>query len=312
MGKRLIGALILGAALGAIATIAWQRSTQGQVPAYGARTADGKPDLTGIWQAVNTANWDIQSHAARPAQAVIRGPLPSGDVPAPPVLALGARGGIPGGLGVVEGEEIPYQPWARAKKKENFENALTQDPEVKCYLPGIPRATYMPYSFQIVQTAAKIKMVYEYAAATRTIHLDKVPPPPAESWMGHSVGRWDGRTLVVDVTSQIEQTWFDRAGNFHSEALHVIERFTPVSADHLDYEVTLEDPKVFTRPWKMRMPLYRRLEKDVQLVEYKCVEFVEELMYGHLRKQQLAKRWKADLGAFGGQLIIDVTRNVTR
>jgi hypothetical protein len=233
------------------------------------RTADGKANLNGIWQALNTANWDIQEHAAR-----------SG-----PVVALGAAGAVPGGLGVVEGNEIPYLPAAAAKKKENFESRLTADPEVKCYLPGVPRATYMPFPFQIVQTPKYILMAYEYAGAARTIYMDQVPPNPVDSWMGHSVGHWEGDTLVVDVTRLNDETWFDRAGNFHSDALHVVERYTPLSADALTYEVTIEDPKVFSRPWKMSMPLYRRLEKNAQLMEFKCVEFVEELMYGHLRKQ---------------------------
>jgi hypothetical protein len=233
------------------------------------RTADGKPNLNGIWQTLNTANWDLQEHAAR-----------SG-----PVVALGAAGAVPAGLSVVEGGEIPYLPAAAAKKKENFENRLTADPEVKCYLPGVPRATYMPYPFQIVQTPQNVLIAYEYAGAARTIYMDKVPPNPVDSWMGHSVGHWEGDTLVVDVTRLNDQTWFDRAGNFHSDALHVVERYTALSPDALTYEVTIEDPKVFSRPWKMSMPLYRRLDKNAQLMEFKCVEFVEELMYGHLRKQ---------------------------
>jgi len=280
------------------------RPTSGQVAGYQAPRLPGtkNPDLSGIWQALNTANWDIQTHAARPALAVVRGP--GGDVPAAPGLALGAVGGVPGGLGVVEGNEIPYQPWAAAKKKENFENVLTRDPEVECYLPGLPRAMYLPYPFQIIQSTNKIMVAYEYAAANRTIHMDTVPPPPDDSWMGHSVGHWEGDTLVVDVTNLLEQTWFDRAGNFHSDALHLVERFTPISPYHLMYEVTIEDPKVFTRPWKMRMPLYRRLDQTVQLVEYKCAEFVEELMYGHLRKEQLVRRWESPT------LVIDITRRV--
>jgi hypothetical protein len=185
----------------------------------------------------------------------------------------------------VEGDAIPYLPEAAAKKKANFENRLTADPEIKCYLPGVPRATYMPYPFQIVQTPKNILIAYEYAGATRTIFMDKAPADPVDSWMGHSVGHWEGDTLVVDVTSLNDQTWFDRAGNFHSDALHVVERYTPLSPDALLYEVTIEDPKVFSRPWKMSMPLYRRLEQNAQLMEFRCVEFVEELLYGHLRKQ---------------------------
>jgi hypothetical protein len=233
------------------------------------RSPDGHPNLNGIWQTLNTANWDIQEHAARPGL----------------VVALGAIGAEPPGLGIVEGNGLPYLPAAAAKKKENFDNRLTADPEVKCYMPGVPRATYMPYPFQIIQTPKYVLMAYEYAGANRTIFMDKAPPPPADSWMGHSVGHWEGDTLVVDVTAQNEETWFDRAGNFHSDALHVVERYTPLGADALTYEATIEDPKVFSRPWKISMPLYRRLEKNAQLLEFKCVEFVEELMYGHLRKQ---------------------------
>jgi hypothetical protein len=287
------------------------RPTEGQSPSAPLpRTGDGKANLNGIWQALNTANWDLRTHAARPAQVLVNNPV-GNQVPAAPVLALGALGGVPGGMGVVVGEEIPYQPWAAARQKENFEHALTRDPEVKCFMPGIPRATYMPYPFQIIQGASKIMMVYEFASANRTIHLDKVAPAPTEMWMGHSVGRWEGDTLVVDVTNQMEQTWFDRAGNFHSDVLKVVERYTPVTADRMDYEATIEDPKVFTRPWTIRMPLYRRAEADAQIFEYKCVEFVEELLYGHLRRRQLVKRWEGDLGELGGRLVIDVTRRPT-
>jgi hypothetical protein len=222
------------------------------------RTADGKPDLNGIWEALNTANWDIQDHAARMG----------------PVVALGAAFSIPAGRGVVEGNEIPYLPEAAAKKKENSEHWLTADPEIKCYMPGVPRATYMPYPFQIIQTPQRILMAYEFAGATRTIYMNSNQKSPNDTWM------------VVDVTSFNDQTWFDRAGNFHSDALHVVERYTPISPDALDYEATIEDPKVFSRPWKMRMPLYRHLEKDAQLLEYQCVEFAEELLYGPLRKQK--------------------------
>ena len=233
------------------------------------RTADGKPDLNGVWQALNTANWNIQDHAAEPG----------------PVAALGAAFSIPGGQGVVEGNEIPYQPWAAKKKQENAENWLRLDPEIKCYMPGVPRAAYMPYPFQIIQTPENILMAYEFASASRIIRMNSQAKSPTDSWMGWSRGRWEGQTLVVDVTDLNDQTWFDRAGNFHSDALHVVERYTRISRDALMYEATIEDPKVFTRPWKISMPLYRRLEKNVKIVEYKCVEFAEELLYGHLRKQ---------------------------
>ena len=241
----------------------------GQAPYKAPRTAHGEPDLNGVWQALNTANWNIQDHAAGPG----------------PVAALGAAFSIPGGQGVVEGNEIPYQPWAAKKKQENAENWQKLDPELKCYMPGVPRATYMPYPFQIVQTPQNILIAYEFASATRTIRMNSQAKSPTDSWMGWSRGRWEGETLVVDVTDLTDQTWFDRAGNFHSDALHVVERYTRISPDALRYEATIEDPKVFTRPWKISMPLYRRLEKNVKLMEYKCVEFAEELLYGHLRKQ---------------------------
>src|ERR1700733_13357123 len=266
--KRTRCASVAAAVMAAILWGALPTAGEAQTPSL-PRGPDGHPNLDGIWQSLNTANWDIQQHAAR-----------SG-----PVVALGAVGAVPPGLGVVEGNELPYLPAAAAKKKENFENRLTADPEVKCYMPGVPRAAYLPYPFQIVQTPKYVLMAYEYAGANRTIFMDKAAPPPADSWMGHSVGRWEGDTLVVDVTAQNDETWFDRAGNFHSDALHVVERYTPLSADALTYEATIEDPKVFSRPWKIAMPLYRRLEKNAQLLEFKCVEFVEELMYGHLRKQ---------------------------
>jgi hypothetical protein len=241
-----------------------------QTPAYRApRTADGKPNLNGIWQALNTANWDLLGHTAAKG----------------PVSSLGAVFSVPPGLGVVEGDEIPYLPAAVAQKKENQTNWLKLDPEVKCYLPGVPRATYLPYPFQIVQSQQNILIAYEYAGAVRVINMGAPTKAPGDSWMGWSNGRWEGETLVVDVTSLNDQTWFDRAGNFHSDALHVVERYTPRSADTLLYEATIEDPKVFARPWKISMPLYRRAEKNAKILEYKCVEFAEEMLYGDLRKK---------------------------
>jgi hypothetical protein len=283
--------MLAAAVAGAVVWAQIPRSS-GVEPYRAPRTAAGVPDLNGIWQALNTANFDIQAHPARPAMALIPVSLREGvpglvratrvEVPAPSVRALGAVGGVPAGNGVVEGNEIPYQPWALARKKENADNWLERDPEIKCFMPGVPRATYMPYPFQILQGADKILIAYEFAGATRTIHMDTVGDSPSSTWMGWSRGRWEGDTLVVDVTDFNEETWFDRAGNFHSDALHVVERYTPASPHHLVYEVTIEDPKVFTRPWKMRMPLYRRQEAEAQILEYKCVEFVEQLMYGHL------------------------------
>jgi hypothetical protein len=158
------------------------------------------------------------------------------------------------------------------------------DPEVKCYLPGVPRAMYMQYPFQIIQTPTYIMMVFTYARAVRTIYMTDHKEAPADSWMGWSNGHWEGNTLVVDTTGFNDMTWFDRAGNFHSDQLHVVERITASGADHLSYEATIEDPQTFTRPWKITLPIYRRIEKNAQLLEFNCVPFVEDLIYGHLRK----------------------------
>ena len=223
------------------------------------RTAEGTPDLSGIWQVMNTAAWDIQDH---PAQK-----------------------GVPAGQGVVEGNELPYLPAAAAKKKANYDNRATADPETKCYLPGVPRITYMPYPFQITQSQKQVTILYEYVHAVRNVFLGTPHiKGPIDWWMGDSRGRWEGNTLVVDVLEFNDETWFDRAGNFHSDALHVVERITPASPDHLNYEATIEDKKVFSRPWKMSLPIYRRREKGARLLEFRCVEFVEDLIYGPLRK----------------------------
>jgi hypothetical protein len=250
-----------------LATGAAARAQEYRAP----RDAYGKPDLNGIWQAVGAAHWDVEAHNAR------KGPL----------VAMGALGGIPAGLGVVEGGTIPYQPWALEKRDANRADWLKLDPAVKCYMPGIPRATYMPFPFQIVQTPTAILMAYEFAGASRSVYMDRPDfESPADMWMGHSRGHWEGETLVIDVTSQVPDTWLDSSGNFHGGKLHVVERFTAKSPYHLLYEATIEDPDVFTRPWKMSMPLYRRMDPNAQLLEFKCIEFAEELMYGHLTKKE--------------------------
>jgi len=285
--RRAVLALSAAACGALLSAAALPLASQGQTPAYRApRTPDGKPDLNGIWQALTEANYDIEMHMARPAMALRQGPY--GPLPAAPVLALGAVGSVPPGVGIVEGGEIPYKPDALAKRKENQDKWLERDPEIKCYLPGVPRATYMPYPFQIFQSQGAIFFAYEYAGAVRNIYLKDPGPPPVDSWMGQSVAKWDGDTLVVDVTGFNDSTWFDRAGNFHSDQLHVTERYTRTGADVLSYEATIEDPQTFTRPWKISVPLYRRLEKNAQLLDFKCVEFVEELMYGKWRKKPLS------------------------
>ena len=224
------------------------------------KTSFGKPDLQGVWQALNTAAWDIQDH------------------PGQRFPGLPTRFSIPAGQGVVEGNQIPYQAWALEQKQKNFANRLTADPEAQCYMPGVPRITYMPHPFQIFQFPDRVVILYEYLHVTREIFTDgsRHPDIPVEFWMGDSRGRWENDTLVVDVTLFTDQTWFDRAGNFHSQDLHVVERYTRTGPDHLLYEVTVEDPKVFTRPWKMQMPLYRRQEANSQLLEFECYAYARE------------------------------------
>jgi len=234
------------------------------------RTFDGHPDLSGIWQTMSTANWDLQDHQAAPG----------------PFFQLGAVGAIPSGQGVVEGGEIPYKPEAMKQKQENFKNRWKDDPEVKCYMGGIPRSNYMPYPFQILQTPRTILMDYEYASSNRVINMEKKPlEASVDTWMGTANGHWEGDTLVVDNVGFNDESWFDRAGDFHSDQLHVVERFTLADADHMNYEATIEDPQVFTRPWKISLTLYRHVEKNAQLTEFKCVPFAEELLYGDVRKK---------------------------
>jgi hypothetical protein len=296
-------------ALGALLSLLMTPDTSGQGPGGQSgsspfpRAADGKPDFSGLWQVNNTANWDLQTHLTRPMVAQ-PGVQPGVDVLAAPVVALGAIGWVPPGMGVVEGEEIPYQPWAAARKQENLEHWLDRDPEIKCFLPGVPRAMYMPYPFQILQGTTTMMMVFEFANAQRTVHLQPVDPYPNVAFMGHSVGRWEGDTLVVEVTNLTDATWLDRAGNFHSDAMKVTERYTPISREAFQYEATIEDPNVFTRPWKISMPVHRRLEPNAQILDFRCIEAVEETLYGHLRKEPLVKRWE------GETMIVDITRKV--
>ena len=311
MANRISGStvalVILSAAVGVAITLIMTPSA-GEPARRLARTAEGKPNFSGVWQANNEAYWDLEAHEARAGAVTQPGVYPSYEfarVPAAPVLALGAAAGVPGSLGVVEGDgQIPYKPEAAATKKENADNWIDRDPELKCYLPGIPRAMYMPYPFQIVQSTNKIQMAYTFANAARTIHLDEVEGPPDDTYMGHSVGRWEGDTLVVNVTGFNGRNWFDRAGNFHSASLRLVERFTALSSDAIRYEATIEDPEVFTRSWRIAMPLYRRLEPNIQLIEYPCIEFAEEFLYGHVRKQPLVKRWE------GETMSIEITRKV--
>src|SRR5262245_35343133 len=303
-------AFMRGAAVGMTVTAvaAITMSMPGAQPASGsARPArvDGRPNLSGIWQTNNEAHWDLQAHEARAGAVMQEGAYPYdfARVPAAPSLPFGAAGGVPGSLGIVDGDgQIPYKPEALARKQNNASNWLDRDPELKCQLPGVPRAMYMPYPYEIVQSSDKIHIFFAFSNAARVIHFDEVAPPPVSHSMGHSVGRWEGDTLVVDVTELSAQPWFDRAGNYHSEALRLVERYSLRTPDAIHYEVTIEDPDVFTRPWKISMPIYRRLEPNMQVLHYRCTPFVEEYLFGHLRKQPLVRRWE------GQTMTVEITR----
>jgi hypothetical protein len=188
-------------------------------------------------------------------------------------------------MGFVVGGSIPYKPEALAKKKENFAARAKEDPEAKCYMGGVPRANYMPYPFQIIQGGKDIMIAYQYAGAVRTINMgSKKVEAPADSWMGNSNGRWEGETLVVEVDSLVDGSWLSRAGDPHSNQLKVTERYTMMSPDVMMYEARMEDPETYTQPWSIRVPLYRQVEENAKLLEFKCVVYAEELLYGHLRK----------------------------
>jgi hypothetical protein len=266
MSKNLAGTvLIIGMALTGATTAQFAAAqSDGLV-----RTADGKPDLSGLWQALGNNHWNIEPAAAS----------------AGPDWRLGAIGAIPATLGIVQNGALPYTPAALAARQANQAEWLALDPLVKCYMPGIPRANYLPFPFQIVQSGDHMVMAYEFASAMRIVYMDRPDfDGPVPAWMGHSRGHWEGDTLVIRVTDFMPYTWFDHAGNHHGEQLEVIERYTPAGPNVIMYQAEIRDPETYTRPWTMQFPLYRRLEANAQLLEFKCVEFAEELIYGYLNK----------------------------
>jgi len=232
------------------------------------RTANGRPDLSGVWQAVNTAHWNLEPHVA--------------DYPV--LLELGAQLAVPPGQGVVEGGKLPYRPEALAERDRRHANRLTEDPEGNCYLGGVPRSTYMPYPLQIFQNQRDVVIAYQFATGLRRIFVDGQDEAPLDSWMGWSNGRWEGDSFVVDVTGLNGLTWLDRAGNYTSANAHIVERYTPMGPNHLEYQATIDDPTVFSRAWTIRMPLYRIVDENYRMLEFKCEPFAEERIYGHLRK----------------------------
>jgi hypothetical protein len=264
--------LAVAAAVAAVFVSNLERPVRAQGGPIPRNSWDRKPDLNGIWQTLSGADWDLEEHEGGPSSVIVTG-------------AIGAR---EPGMSVVEGGKIPYKPEALAQRELNRKNAvpgktgrhLEADPELNCFLPGVPRATYLPHPFQILQSPNRMWIVYQYSYARREIFMNGKEPAPIDSWMGWSNARWDGDTLVIDVTGLNDQSWFDRAGNYHSDAVHVVERYTMTDRDHIDYEATIEDPKIFTRPWKIAMPLYRRVEKNVQLLQFRCPEYNEQFFWG--------------------------------
>lgn len=294
--KKIVSMLAMAAALGACQTAADTATTttaKADAPAPAAaawkakRGPDGvHPDLNGVWQVLNTANYNIEAHPAQSALQLRPGPYVP--VPAAGVVALGAIGAVPAGVGIVQGDgKIPYTADALKTRDENRAAAVENDPEVKCYLPGIPRANYMDKPFQIFHSDKAVFFAYEYAGAVRNVFLDDPGEAPVDSWMGQSYGKWDGDTFVIEVTGLLPDTWLDRSGNLHGSTTKVTERWTPTSDYTMRYEATIEDEEVYTKPWKIAFNLYKRVGEDAQLQQFKCVEFVEELMYGHLRKNPL-------------------------
>jgi hypothetical protein len=223
-----------------------QTAAAKQIP----RMPDGRPNLQGIWQVRNRAAYGIEDHHARDR--------------------------MPAGRSVVEGGTIPYQEWALKKRDENVAKRSTEDPFSKCYMPGVPRIMYIEFPFQVFQSSTHVAMTFEWTNVHRLIYTNGSKPVEGiEFWMGDSRGRWEGDTLVVEVTNHNDKTWFDMSGNFHSEALKVTERYSLIDADTIRYEATIDDPKVFTRAWKMSMPIYRVKDMD-RLLEYQCVAESEE------------------------------------
>jgi hypothetical protein len=218
------------------------------------RTPDGHPDLQGIWQVLNTAAVNVEDHVA-----IL-------DMPAGRSIIVDPPDG-----------KIPYTPAAAQQQKENFKNRAKADPLNVCYIPGVPRVMYLPFPIQIVQTPKFVLMASEFAHTLRRVFMDGTKHPDvALFWIGDSRGHWDGETLVVDTANNLPDTWLDRSGNFHSDALHIVERITRTEPDILRYEATLDDPQVYTRPWTIRMLLYRHKEPNATLLEYECNAYLED------------------------------------
>src|ERR1700704_1426404 len=284
MRNRFIGAIAMAALMSVAqaqqaqqAKQAGKQAAKQAIPQSGQRpaTIGGHPNLNGIWQALNTANWNLEAHSARSFDDF---------------WGLGAIAAEPAGKTVITGDgKIPYLPKALEQRNKNRDTWPASDPEARCFMLGVPRVTYHTMPFQISQGNGDLLMVYPFDATNRIIHMTGHGEPPVDTWMGKSDGTWKGNVLVVTTTGQNEKSQLDRAGNFHSNQLKVTERFTLLDSTHIRYEATLEDPKTFARPWTIEMPLYRLIDENVQILEHKCVPFADKLLYSdlmHLEPQQ--------------------------
>jgi hypothetical protein len=270
MGDRLMGVAAAAAISAFLAGC--QPQEQPAEPAGRAERVAGQPNFNGVWRALNSANWNLEGHSASALTEFWQ---------------LGALAAIPAGQSVVQGSgKIPYLPEALAQRDANRAGWPKADPETLCYLPGIPRANYMPYAFQIVQGGGDILFVYEYASANRLVAMTEHKEPPVDTWMGQSNGSWEGDTLVIETYGFNGRAWLDRSGNYLTPAAVVTERFTLMSPDHIDYQATINDPQTFSEPWTIRMPLYRMIEENAQILEFKCVPFAEELLYKDLEQPE--------------------------
>jgi len=243
--SRRLGLVLLFAASALIlplSSVSAATATIGKIP----RLANGKPDFSGIWQAISAADFDLEPH--------------------------GPRKDAPPGQGVIEGDFIPYLPKALEQKKKNFAARATEDPRSKCFTLGVPRGIYYPEPFQIFQQARDLTILHQFGHSVRTVHTNGTDHPlvPNDWWLGDSRGHWEGDTLVVDVKHFNDETWLDRAGNFHSDSLHVVERWKYLDPNTIEYKATLEDEQVYSRPWTINVLLHRHREKNFQLIENYC------------------------------------------
>lgn len=243
----LLAVALAGVGAGAAAPAAAARHPAGADANAIPRAADGHPDFSGIWQTLSEADYDLEPHAGRRD--------------APPSAGVIAEG------------TIPYLPAALEHRKKNFDSRATEDPQRRCFVLGVPRGVYYPAPFQIFQRAEDLTLIHQFGNQVRVIHKDGSLHPQElhkELWLGDNRAHWEGDTLVNDVTDVNDETWLDRAGNYHSEQLHVVERWQFVDKDTIRYRATLEDPKVYSRPWSIEVLLNRRRDPGFRLIEDYC------------------------------------------